>query len=196
MRGGVRYVSSAEVIEGRLEGAYFIMPGGRDLPYVRSLKGKGTSNIRQFVEKGGTYVGVCAGAYFGGAYVSFDEGGPLQVTGERELKFYSGTVKGPVFGSFDYYSKKGAMALEIDWQEKLAVYFNGGGTFFGGDAHVIATYSNGHAAIVETRLGKGRALLSGVHFEYLPSDLDASLLAIKSKLNHEKILRLQHFLLN
>lgn len=192
----VNYISSDEIISGNWECTHLIMPGGRDIPYTRSLKGEGAAQIRRFVERGGTYIGVCAGAYFGGSYVSFDEGGPLQVLGERELKFYSGTVKGPAYGTFDYYSNKGASAVEIDWQEKIHVYFNGGGAFVDGDAKIIASYPNKLPAIIETSVGNGKALLSGVHFEFLSDDLDESLFPIKSKLNNDAIFRLQQFLLS
>ena len=192
----ISFITADEIIAGKCEGTHFIMPGGRDIPYTRSLKGTGTEQIRRFVEAGGKYIGVCAGAYFAGSFVSFDKEGPLEVLGERELKFYSGTVKGPIYGTFDYYSNKGASAVEIDWEEKLHVYFNGGGTFVGGDANIIATYPNKLPAIIETKVGKGKALLSGIHFEFLSNDLDDSLTHIKSKLNNDAIIRLQQFLLD
>ena len=189
----VNYITPEEIAKSGIKGTHFIMPGGRDIPYTRSLKGIGTSNIKRFVEEGGTYIGVCAGAYFGGSYVEFDKEGPLEVLGERELKFYSGTVRGPVYGVFDYYSKKGAFAVEINWTEKLHVYFNGGGTFEGGEGAVIATLPSGEPAIIETKVGKGKALLSSVHFEYLSDEIED--LHIKSKLNDDAIRRLQEVIL-
>lgn len=172
LEGAVVFITPEEIIAGKLRGSCLIMPGGRDLPYVRSLKGEGCAQIRRFVEAGGHYIGICAGAYFGGSYVSFDEGGPLEVLGARELKFYQGTVSGPVYGPFDYYSIKGASAVEIAWEEKLHVYFNGGGAFIGGHGKTLAAYPNNLPAIVEIDVGLGRALLSGVHFEYLPEHLE------------------------
>ncbi|KAF4712779.1 biotin holocarboxylase synthetase, partial [Perkinsus olseni] len=43
----------------------FVIPGGADLPWVEDLHGKGCRMIRAFVEDGGSFLGVCAGSYFG-----------------------------------------------------------------------------------------------------------------------------------
>ena len=64
-----------------------VIPGGRDLPYVEelTLKTKATRRIREFVQEGGSYLGICAGAYFGSSEVRFDTGGDMEVVGKREL---------------------------------------------------------------------------------------------------------------
>jgi len=194
--GNISYITPDEIISGKLAGSHLIMPGGRDIPYTRSLKGEGCERIRSFVEAGGRYIGICAGSYFAGSRVSFDEGGPLEILGERELKFYSGIVKGPVYGTFDYYSRNGASAIEIEWEENLFVYFNGGGTFVGGSSKTLAYYPNKTPAIIEIDVGLGKAILSGVHFEFLKEDFDDSYSHIKSKLNNDALIRLQKNLLS
>jgi biotin--protein ligase len=67
--------------------ALLVIPGGRDLPYVEELttKTRVTKRIRDFVEEGGRYLGICAGAYFGAEEVRFDVGGGLEVAGKRDL---------------------------------------------------------------------------------------------------------------
>ena len=55
--------------------------GGFDLGYVKTLGLEGMRIIREFVQTGGNYLGICAGAYFATDYVQFDAGGPLEVTG-------------------------------------------------------------------------------------------------------------------
>lgn len=67
--------------------ALLVIPGGRDLPYVEelSIKTNATRRIRDYVERGGSYLGICAGAYFGAAEVRFDTGGNMEVVGKREL---------------------------------------------------------------------------------------------------------------
>lgn len=67
--------------------ALLVIPGGRDLPYVDELttKTRVTKRIREFVEEGGKYLGICAGAYFGSGTVRFDSGGSMQVEGKRDL---------------------------------------------------------------------------------------------------------------
>lgn len=67
--------------------ALIVFPGGRDLPYVEELtvKMKVTRRIKQYVEQGGKYLGICAGAYFGAQEVCFDTGGNNEVVGKRDL---------------------------------------------------------------------------------------------------------------
>jgi biotin--protein ligase len=74
-----------------------IMPGGRDLPYHDALQGAGNRNIAEFVRRGGNFLGLCAGAYYGCAAIAFEPGGPLEVIAQRELRFFPGRACGPVY---------------------------------------------------------------------------------------------------
>lgn len=173
LRGYDLYLMAPQdVIQGRFEGGCFVMPGGRDLPYVRSLKGEGAKQIRKFVEEGGCYLGICAGSYFGGLRVEFAVGTDMEVTGERDLKFFDGVVAGPHLAPYDYRSLSGARIDKINWRKQVPVFANGGGIFVGGKAETIATYSTGEKAIIKCPVKKGRALLSAVHFEYHPDLFD------------------------
>lgn len=69
--------------------------GGFDLGYVESLGEHGCDEIRRFVSEGGNYLGICAGAYFACSMVNFDLNGPLEVVGERRMKFFKGSAIGP-----------------------------------------------------------------------------------------------------
>ena len=55
-------ISSGDLRRG--DSSLLVMPGGRDLPYVESLSGLGNREISQFVKSGGSYLGICAGAYY------------------------------------------------------------------------------------------------------------------------------------
>lgn len=121
-----------------------VMPGGRDLPYCSALNGAGNEEIRDFVKKGGSYLGLCAGGYYGASHVQFSVGDPvMEVVGPRELNFYPGVARGPVFQGFQYNSNAGAKVCEITLQKSskllqknmelieekfpnLSVYYNGG----------------------------------------------------------------------
>ncbi|MCH9609952.1 MAG: hypothetical protein S4CHLAM81_12500 [Chlamydiales bacterium] len=146
-----------------------IIPGGRDLPYHNHLKGEANSRIRRFVENGGNYLGICAGAYYGASEVLFEEGGPLEVIGKRELSFFNGKAVGPALGKgqFAYGSERGAKEVSLEWANGQApAYYNGGCYFDGKDAEVIAHYEEINLpAIVCCQVGSGRAILSGVHLE-------------------------------
>lgn len=156
-----------------------VIPGGRDIPYDRNLKGRGTKKIRRFVEEGGSYLGICAGAYFGCSEVIFEKGKPLEVHEKRDLKFFPGAAIGTLYGTpFCYETQQGLHPAEISFEGKtLYLYYNGGCTFKEAKNYpsvkVIAEYkdANHQSAIIHCKVGKGNAILSGVHFEVCPKAL-------------------------
>lgn len=171
-----------------------IFPGGRDLPYHRALQGPANRQIVEFVAAGGSFLGICAGGYYGSASIEFERGNRMEVVEERELKFFPGLARGPVYGQgrFRYDGDEGACIAPL----KITVpflrggdtvaYFNGGCTFVAAESHpstsVLARYADlpgSPAAIVRCRVGAGCAVLCGVHPEYrLPSDSDAQRLML------------------
>lgn len=175
----VSFISSQEVIHTNWESStdLFIMPGGRDVPYHLALKGTGNQRIRKFVEEGGAFLGICAGAYYGCKEVEFDRGMDLEVLGLRELAFFPGIARGPVYGlgSFQYHSECGARAALISnhFDNKiLRSYYNGGCCFVDAEHHshieIISRYleiETHPAAMVKMMIGKGKVILSGVHIE-------------------------------
>lgn len=177
----IEKVSARNLIENEWESetVMLVIPGGADIPYVRSLKGKGNAKIIQYVKNGGNYLGICAGSYFAGNRVVFAEGSKIEVIGDRELAFFPGLVEGPVLAAYDYTNNSGARAVRVTLNEKVSplVYYNGGGYFVNASAYeavqVIANYDQSEkAAIIKCTVGKGTALLSGVHFEFSPHLLD------------------------
>jgi len=161
----------------------FIVPGGRDLYYHMALKGRGNEKLRNFVANGGSYLGICAGAYFGASAIEFEKGGSLQVLGERELALFPGKAVGPAYGpnKYSYDSLKGIEAASIKTErEEIYLYFNGGCFFSEEEKYpgikIFARYSELEKeppAIVVCPFGKGKAVLSGVHFEYSACSLPA-----------------------
>ncbi|KAF9904260.1 biotin holocarboxylase synthetase [Lobosporangium transversale] len=175
-----------------------VIPGGRDLPFVRDLSGPINKRIRNYVHSGGRFFGICAGAYYGADRITFESGSPLHVEGARELKFFPGECRGAVYPGFVYESEKGANAVSI-WLnkevfaqdqlgfEEVKVYFNGGGYFVDADkcpgTQILAWYQSEQgqidhhsttpkAAMVACQVGQGLAVLTGVHPEYDASRLD------------------------
>ncbi len=160
-----------------------IMPGGADLPYVAKLRGKGNEIIKNFVKSGGSYLGICAGGYYGSSYVEFDKGGPLEVVGKRELGFFPGKAIGPILATYDYRSNSGARSTWIQpsfSSSPICVYSNGGSHFEDKEnsphVEVLAKYCvkdlENCSAIVKMKYGKGVVILSGVHFEFAPELLN------------------------
>ncbi|MCP5506053.1 MAG: hypothetical protein H7A38_04130 [Chlamydiales bacterium] len=161
------------------EAKLLVIPGGRDIPYDRNLRGKGTAKIRRFVEEGGSYLGICAGAYFGCSEVIFEKGKPLEVHEKRDLEFFPGAAVGTLYDRpFCYVTNKGLVPSEIAFEGKtLYLYYNGGCTFKNASSHpsvtVLAEYKDAdhQSAIIHCKVGKGNVILSGVHFEVCPKSL-------------------------
>ena len=173
----IRYLDHKQLLASSWEddAKVFIMPGGRDIPYHRLLRGRGNEKIRSFVESGGSYLGICAGAYFGAKKVLFEVGTELEVTGDRELQFFAGSAIGTLFKktSFSYHSHLGASSAWVSiFGESFPIYYNGGCYFSEEDEEsfshtVLGTYieEDDKSAIVLCPFGKGKAVLSGVHIE-------------------------------
>lgn len=94
-----------------------VMPGGADLPYCKALNGTGNRIIRGFVTSGGSYLGLCAGAYYATSFVNFAKGEAMEVIGPRELAFFAGRATGPAYSGFDYASERGAVAARLEFRD-------------------------------------------------------------------------------
>ncbi|KAK5056076.1 hypothetical protein LTR84_012627 [Exophiala bonariae] len=172
--------------------AALVFPGGADQGYCSTLNGEGNRRIRQFVERGGKYIGFCAGGYYGSAKCEFEVGNKLlEVIGDRELAFYPGIDRGCAFPGFVYHSEKGARAVDLVVDKSFLSagtvpnvfksYYNGGGVFVDAPKYrdkgveVLASYADplavdpgeGAAAVVYCKVGEGAALLTGPHPEFV-----------------------------
>ena len=115
--------------------------------------------------------------------------------------YLTGKCVGPTFPGFVYNSEAGSQAAHMKWTSQASdaepdtswtayVYYNGGGHFeqYGSadkNVEIISTLLNApdeniHTAAVKCQVGKGTAVLSGVHFEYLVEDLDETNQHLKS----------------
>ncbi|KAF9583416.1 biotin holocarboxylase synthetase [Lunasporangiospora selenospora] len=145
-----------------------VIPGGRDLPYTRDLRGLANDRIRKYIQLGGRFFGICAGGYYGSDRIVFESGSALmEVRGSRELKLFPGECRGAVYPGFVYDSERGARAVGIELNEKALgqeqlgfrqtkVYFNGGGYFVDAEKYegtqVLAWYMNEFGQIDSQRL--------------------------------------------
>lgn len=169
--------------------ALLVFPGGADMGYCRVLNGDGNRRISDFVRRGGSYLGLCAGGYYGSQRCEFEIGNrSLEVIGSRELGFFPGTCRGGAFKGFEYHSEKGARAVRLKVSKDAfgghappgtTSYFNGGGVFVDAGkladqkVEVLATYEqqidveggDDNAAVVLCGVGLGKAVLSGPHPE-------------------------------
>lgn len=158
---------------GLSDGALLIMPGGADLPYCAKLNGEGNRQIRRFIERGGAYLGICAGAYYACSALDFI-GRDYTVSGSRELALFNGTAKGslPHLTNGRYYEEgieaKAMVRLQFEDGGSAPFYYHGGCCFEpqpSADFRPIAYYPDGTLAMIEGNIGAGYYFLSGVHFE-------------------------------
>jgi biotin--protein ligase len=165
--------------------------------YCHSLNGDGNRRIEQYVRRGGAYLGLCAGGYYGSSRCEFEVGNKvLEVVGSRELAFFPGTCRGGAFKGFKYHSEVGAKAVEMTVSKEafksgltpqsFRSYYNGGGVFVDASkftskgVEALATYADpldvdggqDSAAVVYCKVGEGGVLLTGIHPElvslYIP----------------------------
>lgn len=183
----VEFIDASGIIHSDwVHATALIIPGGADLFYCAKLNGPGNNRIRSYVEQGGTYVGVCAGAYYASSVCDFHRGDESEVLGARELALYPGVAVGPTLASYDVASESGARCAEIQWQDGLIhkVYFNGGchfphahenakilGFYLNKQRRILEYGSKPLPAIIQCCVGGGQALLSGVHVEYEGGEL-------------------------
>ncbi|XP_062570650.1 uncharacterized protein LOC134232679 [Saccostrea cucullata] len=157
----VQFITPEETIIGSWcdSAALYVIGGGYDLGLIEALGPTGMNKIQEYVHRGGSYLGICSGAYFACSYIEFDKGGPLEVCGERQLKFYPGGKIGPLYGPYRYKSEFGSRTASLKCQipqpvaltndvlcsnspisakngfkshkmEEFKAYFSGGGLFY------------------------------------------------------------------
>lgn len=170
--------------------ALLVLPGGADLGYCRTFNGEGNRRIEQYVRRGGSYLGLCAGGYYGSGRCEFEVGNRvLEVVGRRELSFFPGTCRGCTFRGFVYHSEAGAKAVQLKVNQEsftggplpgtFRSYYNGGGVFVDagkytdGGVEILASYADPldveggvrPAAVVYCKVGDGGVVLTGTHPE-------------------------------
>jgi glutamine amidotransferase-like uncharacterized protein len=116
--------------------------------------------LRRFVSEGGSYLGLCAGAWL--ADSTLDDAN--KVAG---LGFLPGET-------YDFLKTPESVVLKINWGGKvLPMYFQAGPAFrispkAASKVKILASYTNGTPAAIQFAYGKGSVILSGPHPEATP----------------------------
>lgn len=188
----VGFCDAEDIIEGDLDGSVdlLVMPGGGDLYYAEKLNGKGNTAIRRYVENGGTYLGICAGAYYGCTALEWAKDTPAEISGPRELSFFVGTATGPFYSLIEDedINKSWQGITDITWHDDMesSVLYHAGPAFIpaknAGNYTVLARYNipDNPAAIVKCSVGAGQAILCGPHLEYTATDIKRQLYTHKN----------------
>ncbi len=111
-----------------------------------------TGKIRDAVQNGLNYLGICAGAFFASDYPGYNG---LNLTSGARFHFYSAEEKGV---------RKAAVPITVVGEPTHDQYWEDGPQISGWGA-VIGRYPDGSSAIAEGTFGKGWVVLTGIHPE-------------------------------
>jgi len=141
-------MSESELAAHRL----LIVPGGNSIAIGDNLSHDATTKIHDAVVNDGLhYLGICAGAFFGG--YSIYNG--LNLTDGVWFNFYADEFKG---------IHKAAVTLSFANDTTREMYWQDGPQLSGW-GEIVAKYPDGVPAMVEGKSGRGWVILSGVHAE-------------------------------
>ena len=150
----------------------YIVPGGYSTFQNAATGDTGLAAIRQFVESGGRYLGICAGAYMATRDVFWEE-----EHFPYPLDLYDGTAEGALDDVAAWPGDAG-VSLKLTEAGRLRgleaeaegeFYYKGGPRFHGGtNFTVLARYQDGSAAIITRPFGNGEVVLNGIHYERSP----------------------------
>lgn len=180
--GDIRLVGAEDIIARNClkeeNVASIVFPGGKDIYYHDKLRGTGNEKIRDFVEQGGNYFGICAGAYYACEQIAYQKGKRGEVCADRELGFFKGKAVGPqadLRGAYASDACAGAATVRLKYPDNpdaIAVsYFHNGPSFVpgqGSSAKILAqydTWEQSSIAAVSMDVGKGNIVLCGPHPE-------------------------------
>lgn len=158
--------------------ALLVMPGGVCSVWDRNLGEEMQERVNRYVREGGSYLGVCAGAYWACSKSVFSG-----ASKRRNAKLSSATAVGPLFGSSNMHNSgqeaaAAPIVLAKEYGSKPSegrLFYKEGCRFDVPAQHgttVLAHYKDpSHPAIIGERVGKGVAVLCGVHPEHPFRDL-------------------------
>lgn len=172
----------------------FFMPGGAADYYHLKLGRKGKDYIRSYVEAGGIYYGICAGAYFASEKAVFEP----RIHTLRKISDYGlHLIDAVAIGTLQkelkikpYEPTADATAVvplqDADTRELYTSYYHGGPWFVrpkSSQSVVLAYYKlpmKRLPAIIAEKVSKGLVIASGVHYEITGEALEKCLLPVRT----------------
>jgi glutamine amidotransferase-like uncharacterized protein len=179
-----KWVDAADIVQSHVldnPQQLLIIPGGASRFYAEKLDGAGNVAIKNFVAAGGTYVGICAGAYYAAKTIDWQPpiGKSIQCT--HELGFFNGCATGPL--AFEKlmpdrdHLPLGVISISgplTNHTPHNVLYWAGpcfdSQVMAADNWQILANYAHGHAAIITKKIGLGRVILCSPHIEYGPQD--------------------------
>ncbi|MCK5848647.1 MAG: DJ-1/PfpI family protein [Caldisericia bacterium] len=169
-------VFAYQINENKMEDQFdvLIMPGGWAASYNVKIDSQGMANIRNFVKKGGSIVGICAGAYFLADKITWEN-----IVYDYPLNLFDGEVKGSLHAIKAWDGHINTMItlrenhpINQYFPSQLTLPYAGGGDIWPSNGNsqnftVIATLNstNNTVGIASITYGSGSALLIAIHPE-------------------------------
>ncbi len=179
----VFFVNANEILDGVLDEGVdlFVMPGGASRYKSAKLDGQATKMIKAYLDAGGRYLGICAGAYMACETTYWAQGEPYEITVDNQLALCSAKAHGPItaYGAGDNYNGTvpKVVSLRMDKHVTSSLYI--GGCWFelpdNNDCNVVARFDelpHQPPAVISGSFGEGKWLLSSTHPEYDKEALD------------------------
>lgn len=126
----------------------FIVPGGKIRDYLPSWGKRGIEAIRNFVKKGGIYIGICAGSYVAGK----------KFRGDKGLEFYNDEIPHIKYQGIIKAKNKSGKVIEL-------IAENGPDFSRIKEGKILFIDFCGNAQILQIKFGKGQVLLFSSHPE-------------------------------
>jgi glutamine amidotransferase-like uncharacterized protein len=166
-------VSPNDILSGALTHDRFsaiVMPGGKSWIYLEDLGVEGGEKIRQFVEAGGGYFGICAGAFYA---TSFRQGG--RATGSYGIGLLDGIAfDGTALNVNPFKDGTSWYPFFLEgFQSQYKILLLGGPSFryseYEAQEKQIEVVSRfrviNEPSVIALKYGEGRVILSGPHPE-------------------------------
>lgn len=175
MNATVDILHASDIKAGEL--SYYdmiVIPGGWAGTYNEELAGSGITEIREFVRNGGSFFGVCAGAYFGCNLVYWENGAldyPLDLFGGKGVGPVEEIASWPNYAMTEIILNHSSSIIDFSKEPQNHTVMYYGGPWFdisGQDGvHTLATYAaNNMSAMIAFEYEDGRVFLSGPHPEW------------------------------
>ncbi|MBN2187373.1 MAG: hypothetical protein JW732_08015 [Dehalococcoidia bacterium] len=148
-----------DIKERKLEHFKFlIVPGGYTQEYMPALGEAGREAIRNFVRAGGSYIGICGGAYLAAERVEVP--GRPEGLGIIDIE----SIRKSGMGMVKIYLTNHPVTKGL--ASELVIYYQNGPEIVAGEnVEGIARYGNGSFAIVASSFGKGKVICFSPHPE-------------------------------
>jgi phosphoribosylformylglycinamidine (FGAM) synthase-like amidotransferase family enzyme len=166
MNASATNITASQVLEGALDDYdIFVIPGGSETICLSELQYiEGVQKVKDFVNEGGSFFGICGGATFGANYAGLFNGSmsPLSEPGSiihmTNMNINQSST-GPELSD---------CPIDFTTMYYASQYFV---PRAGTDVHIIATYEyNGEAGMIAFKHENGTVFLSSPHPEYEEDD--------------------------